>query len=152
LTNYLVSVYSLVLDDIDLEILQILQQDSRMPFTEIGKQLGIADSTVHVRVKKMLEDGVIAKFSISIHHEALGKVESLLMLDVTPGCFEKIIPILIEDRCVEEILELHGEFVAMLKLSANNLAELRDEIVKIRLIPNVTRTEMIAILKVWKTP
>jgi Lrp/AsnC family transcriptional regulator, regulator for asnA, asnC and gidA len=140
----------LAFDDIDLKILDILQRDSRMPFTEIGKRLGIADSTVHIRVKRMLKDGIIEKFSITIHHEALGKVESILMVDVAPGCFEEIVPVLIKDRCITEILELHGEFVASLKISANSFAELRNEIVKIRHIPNVTRTEMIAILKVWK--
>ncbi len=139
------------LDEIDLKILESLKKDARKPFTEIGKELGIADSTVHLRVKKMLDEGVINKFSVSIHHEALGKVKSLLMLDVTPGCFEKILPTLMKDDSIEEIMELHGEYVAVLKISANNLAEMRDEIVKIRKTPNVTRTEMIAILKTWKT-
>ena len=152
MVNYPSSDISLNLDETDLQILEILRQDARIPFTEIGKKLGIADSTVHVRVKKMLNEGVISKFSVSVHHEAFGKVKSLLMLDVKPGCLEETLPILIKDDAVEEIMETHGEYVAVLKLCANSLGEMRDEIVKIRKIPNVTRTEMIAILKVWKTP
>ncbi len=65
---------------------------------------------------------------------------------------EKIVPTLVNNDWVEEILELHGQFVAMLKLSADSLADLRETINNIGKLPHVTRTEMSAILKVWKEP
>jgi len=139
------------LDATDLKILEILRKDARTSFTEIGNALGIADSTVHVRVEKMINNDVIKSFTINVNSEALGKVHSLLMLDVTPGHFEEVVPSLIDSENVEEIIELHGAYVAALKISANSLAEMRDEIVRIRKIPNVTRTEMITILKTWKS-
>jgi Lrp/AsnC family transcriptional regulator for asnA, asnC and gidA len=135
----------------DFKILKFLRKDSRTPFTEIGNALEIADSTVHVRVKKMIDEGVINGFTIKIDYEALGRVSSLLMLDVVPGHFEEILPSLAQSEHVEEIFELHGPYVAALKISANTLVEMRDEIVRIRRIPKVTRTEMITILKTWKT-
>lgn len=139
------------LDETDFKILEFLRRDARTPFTDIGRALGIADSTVHIRVEKMIEQGVISKFTVTVNNEALGRVTSLLMLDVVPGCFEEVVPSLMQSEKVEEIFELQGAFVAALKISANSLTEMRDEIVKIRKIPNVTRTEMITILKTWKT-
>jgi len=139
------------LDKKDFKILEFLKKDARIPFTEIGESLGITDSTVHMRVKKMIDAGIIGGFTIKINHEALGKVSSLLMVDAVPGHFEEILPDLVQSERVEEIFELHGAYVAALRISANNLIEMRDEIVRIRKIPNVTRTEMITILKTWKT-
>ena len=139
------------LDERDFKILEFLRKDARTPFTDIGKALGISDSTVHIRVEKMIEQGVIGKFTITVNDEALGRVASLLMLDVVPGHFEEVVPNLIQSEKVEEIFELQGAYVAALKISANNLTEMREEIVRIRKIPNVTRTEMITILKTWKT-
>ncbi len=40
------------LDKIDQQILDILIENARTPFTEIAKRLGISAGTVHVRVKK----------------------------------------------------------------------------------------------------
>ncbi len=139
------------LDETDMRILGLLIKDARIPFTEIGNTLGIADSTVHIRVKKMVDERVINRFTISVNDEALDRVSSLLMLDVAPGHFEEVLPELIESEKVEEVLELHGPYVAALKISANSLTDMRDEIVRIRKITNVTRTEMTTILKTWKT-
>ena len=139
------------LDKTDFKILELLRKDARTPLPEIGNALGIADSTVHIRVDKMIDEGIINGFTIKVDCEALGKVSSLLTLDVAPGHFEEVLPKLVKSENVEEILELHGAYVAALKISANSLAEMRDEIVRIRRIPNVTRTEMITILKTWKT-
>jgi Lrp/AsnC family transcriptional regulator for asnA, asnC and gidA len=138
------------LDEIDLRILELLRKDARITFTKIGDALGVADSTVHIRVKKMVDGGVIKSFTINVNSEALGRVGGLLMLDVVPGCFEEVLPNLIQSENVQEILELHGPYVALLKISARNLDEMRDEIIRIRKIPHVTRTEMIPILKTWK--
>jgi Lrp/AsnC family transcriptional regulator for asnA, asnC and gidA len=139
------------LDEKDFKILEFLRKDARMPFTEIGDSLEITDSTVHVRVKKMIDEGIISGFTIKVNYEALGKISSLLMLDVVPGHFEEILPNLVQSEKVEEIYEIQGAYVAVLRISAYSLVEIRDEIVRIRKIPNVTRTEMITVLKTWKT-
>ena len=138
------------LDKIDLKILELLKKDARTTFTKIGNTLGVADSTVHIRVKKMVDEGVIKSFTTNVSNEALGRVEGLIMIDVVPGYFEKVLPDLIQVENVQEVMELHGPYVAILKISASNLSELRDEIVRIRKISHVTRTEMIPILKAWK--
>ena len=38
------------LDETDYKILDVLRRDARTPFTEVGRDLGISDATVHVRV------------------------------------------------------------------------------------------------------
>ena len=47
------------LDDTDHSILDMLIENTRTPFTDIAKRLKISAGTVHVRVKKMEEAGII---------------------------------------------------------------------------------------------
>ncbi|MDA8917101.1 winged helix-turn-helix transcriptional regulator [Flavobacteriaceae bacterium] len=60
------------LDDIDHQILDILIDNTRVPFTDISKRLLISAGTVHVRVKKMEEAGIIKGSSLNLDYEKLG--------------------------------------------------------------------------------
>ena len=60
------------LDDVDHQILDILIENTRVPFTDISKRLLISAGTVHVRVKKMEEAGIIQGSSLTLNYEKLG--------------------------------------------------------------------------------
>lgn len=60
------------LDDIDHQILDMLIDNTRVPFTDIAKKLLISAGTVHVRVKKMEDAGIIKGSSLTIDYKKLG--------------------------------------------------------------------------------
>ena len=60
------------LDDVDHQILDILIENTRVPFTDISKRLLISAGTVHVRVKKMEEAGIIKGSSLNLDYVKLG--------------------------------------------------------------------------------
>lgn len=60
------------LDDTDHHILDMLIENTRTPFTDIAKKLNISAGTVHVRVKKMEEAGIILGSSLTLNYEKLG--------------------------------------------------------------------------------
>jgi Lrp/AsnC family transcriptional regulator for asnA, asnC and gidA len=60
------------LDDIDHQILDMLIENTRVPFTDIAKKLLISAGTVHVRVRKMEEAGIITGSSLNVDYEKLG--------------------------------------------------------------------------------
>ena len=60
------------LDDIDHQILDMLIENTRVPFTDIAKKLEISAGTVHVRVKKMEEAGIIKGSSLTLDYKKLG--------------------------------------------------------------------------------
>ena len=62
----------IVLDEIDHQILDILIDNTRIPFTDISKRLLISAGTVHVRVKKMEESGIIKGSSLNLDYVKLG--------------------------------------------------------------------------------
>ena len=60
------------LDEIDHQILDMLIDNTRVPFTDIAKKLLISAGTVHVRVKKMEDAGIIKGSSLTIDYKKLG--------------------------------------------------------------------------------
>ena len=60
------------LDEIDRQILDLLIDNTRTAFTDIAKKLLISAGTVHVRVKKMEDAGIIKGSSLSLDYKKLG--------------------------------------------------------------------------------
>ena len=60
------------LDQTDHQILNMLIESTRTPFTDIAKKLMISAGTVHVRVKKMEDAGIITGSTLSLNYEKLG--------------------------------------------------------------------------------
>ena len=60
------------LDEVDHQILDMLIDNTRIPFTDIAKKLLISAGTVHVRVKKMEEAGIIRGSSLTLDYKKLG--------------------------------------------------------------------------------
>ena len=63
---------AVVLDDLDLEILQALEENSKQTYTEIGRLLGVAHSTVYDRIRKMETHGIIRKYTVILDLEKAG--------------------------------------------------------------------------------
>jgi Lrp/AsnC family transcriptional regulator for asnA, asnC and gidA len=144
-------VLSVKLDETDYRILEILRRDARTPFTEISRDLGISDATVHVRVRRMKDEGIIKGYTIEVAREALGRnVYGFVLLNVKPGSLEEVANKLIVYEKVSEIYEIHGPNDLIVKIWATNLEEMRDLMLKIRETPNLASSELITVFKVWK--
>lgn len=59
------------IDHVDKQILQILHEDGRIPYTEIANQLGLSEGTIRSRISRLLQDGVF-EFVIHPNPEKLG--------------------------------------------------------------------------------
>ncbi|APW96442.1 AsnC family transcriptional regulator [Halobiforma lacisalsi AJ5] len=67
------------MDDLDRQILDILRRDARTPYTEIADEIGTSEGTVRNRVERMMDDGVIERFTISTR---TGNVQAMLEISV----------------------------------------------------------------------
>lgn len=60
------------MDPVDLVLCQRLQRDSRLPYRELGQQLGLSTAAVHARIQALRASGVIRAFTARISLAALG--------------------------------------------------------------------------------
>lgn len=67
------------IDNLDRKILKILQEDAKVPFTEIAQRLIVSGGTIHQRVAKMEAAGVIQGSKYVLNYEALGYDVNILL-------------------------------------------------------------------------
>ncbi len=60
------------IDEVDKQILSILMKDAKTPYTDIAKNIHVSGGTVHVRMRKLEQLGVVTGASLSIDYTKLG--------------------------------------------------------------------------------
>ena len=141
-----------LLDDINLKIIDVLSKDSSVPFVEIAKQIGISDATVHLRVRRLRDEGIISKFTLSVDNDLLGYDHlSFIGINIRPGLADRITEELSTIEEVLEVHEMHGKYDLFVKIRAKDLIHTRDIIEnKIRILPNIVDTQLMTVLKTSK--
>ena len=60
------------IDNVDLKIISLLNEDAKTPYTEIAKKVFVSSGTVHVRMKKLEDMGVVKSATLNIDFSKLG--------------------------------------------------------------------------------
>lgn len=114
------------LDGLDFEILNILLEDSRTPYLEVARKCNVSGGTVHLRIKKMEDSGLIKGSKLIIDSSLCNyTICAFIMLD-----FKKPFNLTVtlnSLKSMNEITELHhitGKNSFLLKVICKNLHEL----------------------------
>ena len=136
------------LDEINRVILEMLQEDARISFRKIAQRLKVSEATIFVRVKKLVNKGVIKKFTAIVSPEHVGKrLTAFILIDADPRKLEKVFEELKVIDDIYEIYDVTGSFSAILKIRAKDHQDLKNIIDKIGLIDGVIKTETALVLK-----
>lgn len=60
------------LDSRDLAIITLLQENSRISFAKIGSKLGLSEGAVRARIKRLVRNNVIQRFTVSLNQQLTG--------------------------------------------------------------------------------
>jgi Lrp/AsnC family transcriptional regulator for asnA, asnC and gidA len=60
------------LDKLDLQIIQHMMDDSMISYADLGKKLFVSGGTIHVRIKKLQEAGIVKGFRLNADLKKLG--------------------------------------------------------------------------------
>ena len=121
------------LDVLDWKILQAMQENSKQTYSEVGRQLGVAHSTVYDRIKKLEKNGVIQKWTVDIDIERLGlnHITARMTVYTDPKESENVAKKLSEAKEVLEVsLSLSEELLIIAKVHAENQDSLHSFIAK----------------------
>ena len=136
----------LMLDRRDLDILGVLQRDARATYSDIGKQVGLSPSSVHQRVRKLEESGVIRGYRASVNLEALGLYVTALVaaMPLDPTQADDLPERVRELPEVEDCYSVAGEANYILKVRTGTTEDLEDLLRRIREKAGVqTRTTIV---------
>ncbi len=139
------------LDETDRKILTILQKNSRTPLREISKEVGLAESTVYERIKKLKERGIIQKFTVILDPEALGfGIMAFVLIKSKAGMYSHVANELSKYPQIVEIYETTGDYDMLIKIRTSGSDELNEFLDRIGNVDGVVATHTMVVLKVHK--
>ncbi|WP_435114969.1 Lrp/AsnC family transcriptional regulator [Halolamina sp. C58] len=115
------------LDETDRQILRILQEDARTPFSEVARRIDMSSATVHDRVNRMEEAGIIEGYHASVDADAVGYgVSAFVGLRTEQGREEEALAHLAGLPEVQEVHLTTGQWDVMVRVHAEDTEALRD--------------------------
>ena len=132
------------LDKVDMLILSYLMKDAKMAYTEIAKILLISSGTVHVRMKKMEELGIIKSSNLIVNYEKLGyDITAFIGIHLKNSNLYNLVAQKLID--MPEVIDVHyttGEYAMFIKIVCRDTKHLREVLHdKLQGIEEITRTE-----------
>jgi len=132
------------MDDLDREILTILRRDSRTPYTEIADEVGTSEGTVRNRVERMVEQGVIERFTVATH---TGNVKAMVEIEVAVDVDTHAVSERMADwAAVDFVWMVGGEQDVVLVVDAPDTQGVNELITKARELDEVINTKTRLIL------
>ena len=116
---------SVRLDKIDAQIIEMLQSDGRIMYKEVAQKAGVSLPTVRSRIRRLVEFGVIKKFTVIVDPEKIfGRLRGIVLLQVDPSSIEEAMTKLESIKEVREMYLTAGSSPLILKVEARDLDEL----------------------------
>lgn len=133
-------------DKVDEKIIEYLKNDSRESFVDIGKKLKLSESAVRRRVKNLVDNGTIKKFTVELGEENATKAIVLVSVESSMET-SKVSSKLTKLEGVKTVYEITGQYDITVVISAPNISEINQSIDALRKIPGVTDTNTVIILR-----
>jgi Lrp/AsnC family transcriptional regulator for asnA, asnC and gidA len=132
------------IDNVDLKILSLLMQDANMPYTEVGKKVFVSGGTVHVRMRKMEEMGIVKGAQLNIDYAKIGwDITAFLGIYLDKSSLYN--QVAEELRKIPEIVNIHyttGNYSIFAKIICRDTQHLREVLHdKIQKVGGIQRTE-----------
>ncbi len=110
------------LDELDKRLLKKMKENCIKPFVKIAQELGVTEGTVRQRTKKLVDSGVIRKFTIDVDPINLGlPIVAFLILSVSAGRISEVVDALSKIDNIVEIHQIHTFGDLLVKVRSSTL-------------------------------
>ena len=132
------------LDQLDKKILSALIKDGKTPYTDLAKQLFVSSGTIHVRMKKMEQMGIVKGSHLDVDYSMLGyDITAFLGIYLEKSSlYDDVAKLLVT---IPEVVDAHyttGNYSVFVKIICRDTDHLREILHdKIQQIGGIQRTE-----------
>jgi DNA-binding Lrp family transcriptional regulator len=133
-------------DSIDEKIIKILQDDARKSFVDIANEIGYSESAVRRRIKNLIRNGFITKFTIAT--QSADKTSAIALISVSSTSDTSIVSTNLKKLPgVQTIYEITGQYDIAAIISSASIAEINRCIDHVRRTEGVVDTNTVIILR-----
>ncbi|MCA9827357.1 MAG: Lrp/AsnC family transcriptional regulator [Nitrosopumilus sp.] len=133
-------------DSIDEKIIGYLKEDARESFVDIGKKLKLSESAVRRRVKNLVDNKTIKKFTLELGEENTTSAIVLVSVDSAMDT-SKVSMKLAKLDGIKTVYEITGQYDITTIMSGSSISEINNTIDALRKIPGVVDTNTVIILR-----
>jgi len=113
------------LDEIDIKLLEILQENCKLNFTQIGHELDIAESTVRYRIERLEKRGIITNYIALINPRMVGlTITAIMMIKINPQRIKEISPKLASFKELRHLFRTTGQYDMVSVVNARDITHL----------------------------
>ena len=132
------------LDKLDLQIIHEMMENAEISYADLGKKLFVSGGTIHVRIKKLQELGIVkgTKLSVNLRHLGYDVIAFIGIYLEKSSLYDSVAK---ELRRIPDIVRLNyttGNYSMFAEIVCKDIAQLRfvlhDELQKIK---GIERTE-----------
>lgn len=132
------------LDKTDRQILAILMRDANTPYTDIAKRIHVSGGTIHVRMKKLRQMGIVQSANLQVDYSKLGyDISAFLGIYLDKSSFYSAV--IQELERIPEVVEAHyttGIYNIFVRIICKDTDHLRSVLYdKLQHIDGIQRTE-----------
>lgn len=135
------------IDDRDVALLELLQTNTRVRLEDLGREVGLAASSIHERLRRLDQEGVIRAWTVELEPHAFG-LDTLALVGIRASapCSE-LVDLLTPIAEIEGCYSVAGELSLVLKVRVGSSADLLALIEGLRDLPGIEGTVTTMILK-----
>ncbi|MGC9112600.1 Lrp/AsnC family transcriptional regulator [Acidilobus sp.] len=140
-----------VVDERDLQLIRYLEEDGRMPWSEIASKMEVSEATVYLRVKKLISEGVIKGFTVNVEPSKLGlEASAYFLIKARADSLGKVRELLRSLNYVVEAYETSGPYNFLVKVLAPTQRDLSAALDGIASAPGVIEVSSIMVINELK--
>ena len=138
------------IDNLDQAILTALMDNARLPYAELAKQLAVSPGTIHVRVEKMKQAGIIEGTRVQVNAKKLG-YDVCCFIGINLKSATDYPSALVKLQALDEVVEAYyttGHYSIFMKVMTRSIDELQTVLIhKIQTIDEIQSTETLISLQ-----
>lgn len=117
------------LSSADRTILAAVQENSRISNRELAGRVGLAESTTHERLRRLVAAGVVTRFTADVDPATLGRpMQAIIAVQLRPQSAEvvtRFLDTVVDDPCVLDATVLSGETDVQIRVAVASSEALR---------------------------
>jgi len=113
------------LDILDLKIVKCLTEDGRCTYKKIAEEAGVSEATVKNRIDKLMEAGIIKKFTVIMDYHKLGRaIKAFIGLRIQPAKLPQIVEHVQKNPDVHVLYRTSGDVDLLIEVIFEQMEDL----------------------------
>jgi len=135
-----------VINPKDAKIIEQLRKNSRLSIREIAKKTQLKPSTVHQRIRKLIDSRTIESFTLKLNNKA---AEENFIVFILVKADKELDDKIFHDPHIKEVFGITGEYDLLLKLKFRDIEEFNSYLIEFRKANRLSKTvTMVATLNI----